>query len=53
VKFFRFNAGLAAILVAFALAFRIASLDAAPPESALSHIAVIALYGCEAALVLY
>ena len=40
VKFFRFNAGLAAILVAFALAFRIAGLDGAPPESSLARTAV-------------
>ena len=53
VKFFRFNAGLAAILVAFALAFRIASLEGMPPESSLARIAVFALYVCEAALVLY
>jgi protein NrfD len=53
VKFFRFNAGLAAILVAFALAFRIASLDGAPPESSIARLAVIALYVAEAALVLY
>jgi hypothetical protein len=53
VKFFRFNAGLAAILVAFALAFRIASLDGAPAESHLARLAVTALYVVEAALVLY
>ncbi len=53
VKFFRFNAGLAAILVAFALAFRIASLDGAPAESSLARLAVAALYVAEAALVVY
>lgn len=53
VKFFRFNAGLAAILVAFALAFRLAGLEGAPPESSLSRLAVAALYVAEAALVLY
>ena len=53
VKFFRFNAGLAAILVAFALAFRIASLEGLPPESALARWAVVALYITEAALVVY
>ena len=53
VKFFRFNAGLAAILVAFALAFRIAGLAGAPPESSLARTAVAALYTTEAALILY
>jgi hypothetical protein len=53
VKFFRFNAGMAAILVAFALAFRIAALDGAPPESQLARVAVAALYAVEAALLLY
>ena len=40
VKFFRFNAGLAAILVAFALAFRVAALDGTPVESPLAQLAV-------------
>jgi hypothetical protein len=53
VKFFRFNAGLAAILVAFALAFRISALDGGPAESTLTRAAVAALYAVEAALVLY
>ena len=53
VKFFRFNAGLAAILVAFALAFRVAALDGAPPESRLAQFAVDGLYVVEAALVIY
>lgn len=53
VKFFRFNAGLAAILVAFALAFRIAALDGAPAESFLARLAVATLYAVEAALVMY
>jgi hypothetical protein len=53
VKFFRFNAGLAAILVAFALAFRLAALDGAPVESLLTQVAVSTLYAVEAALVLY
>jgi protein NrfD len=53
VKFFRFNAGLAAILVAFALAFRFAALDGAPAESSLAQLAVQALYAVEAALVIY
>ena len=53
MKFFRFNAGLAAILVAIALAFRIAALDGAPAESHLAALAVTALYVVEAALVLY
>jgi protein NrfD len=53
VKFFRFNAGLAAILVALALAFRFAALDGAPAESWLAAFAVDALYAVEAALVMY
>ena len=53
VKFFRFNAGLAAVLVAFALAFRFSALDGAPAESWLAQMAVTALYAVEAALVLY
>ena len=53
VKFFRFNAGLAAILVAFALAFRIASLEGILPESPLARWAVLALYTAEAMLVVY
>ena len=49
VKFFRFNAGLAAILIAVAFAFR-------PPDagtSAAGRIAVVALAIAEAAVVLY
>ena len=53
VKFFRFNAGLAAILVAFAVAFRFAALDGAPAESRLAELALNALYAVEAALVMY
>ena len=53
VKFFRFNAGLAAILIAFALAFRFAALDGAPVESPLAQFAVMTLYAVEAALVMY
>jgi protein NrfD len=49
VKFFRFNAGLAAILIAVALALR-------PPEpdsEAIGRIALLALTGAEAAIVVY
>ena len=53
VKFFRFNAGLSAILIAFALAFRFAALDGAPAESPLAQLAVATLYAVDAALVLY
>jgi hypothetical protein len=53
VKFFRFNAGLSAILVAFALAFRLAALDGAPAESLLTQFAVSTLYAVDAALVIY
>jgi protein NrfD len=54
VKFFRFNAGLAAILIAIALAFRYGALGAAAAvASDEERIAVIALDCAEAALVLY
>ena len=53
VKFFRFNAGVAALLIAFALAFRFAALDGAPAESSLATFAVNTLYVVDAALVLY
>src|SRR4051812_21802434 len=49
VKFFRFNAGLAAILLAVAFAFRPSGSDAA----ATSPAAIAALAVCEAALVFY
>ena len=50
VKFFRFNAGLAVILIAVALAFRYQGSDA---EDDLSRLALYALLLSEAALVLY
>ena len=49
VKFFRFNAGLAAILIAFALAFR-------PPDAASSGVGLVALAAlglAEIAIVIY
>jgi protein NrfD len=51
VKFFRFNAGLAAIIIAVALAFRYQ--NAAEPANAWSGPALDALVLSEAALVLY
>jgi hypothetical protein len=48
VKFFRFNAGLAAILLAVALAFRPAAPDPSNSSSALAALAV-----CEAMTLLY
>ena len=54
VKFFRFNAGLAAILVAIALAFRYGVLGSVQPShSDTDRLALIALDVSEAALVLY
>ena len=54
VKFFRFNAGLAAILVAIALAFRHGALGAAAPAaSPLDRYALLALDMAEAILVFY
>jgi len=57
VKFFRFNAGLAAILIASALAFRSQSLESAPPPAeagaALARMGLLALVVSEAAIVLY
>ena len=54
VKFFRFNAGLAAILVAIALAFRHGALGAAAPTaSPLDRYALVALDVAEAILVFY
>jgi protein NrfD len=54
VKFFRFNAGLAAILVAIALAFRYGALGSVQTsDSQLDRLALVALDICEAALVLY
>ena len=54
VKFFRFNAGLAAILIAIALAFRYGGMNPDdPPLSLLSQLALLTLVAAEAALVLY
>jgi protein NrfD len=54
VKFFRFNAGLAVILVAIALAFRYGAFGAvAVAHSRTEQIALLALDVSEAALVLY
>jgi hypothetical protein len=54
VKFFRFNAGLATILIAIALAFRYGALGSVPADqSQADRLAVLALDGAEAALVLY
>jgi hypothetical protein len=54
VKFFRFNAGLAAILMAIALAFRYGALGpAASSPSRENQIADVALACAEAAVVLY
>jgi len=54
VKFFRFNAGLSAILTAIALAFRYGALGtAAPASTAFDRFAGFALASAEAALVLY
>jgi hypothetical protein len=54
VKFFRFNTGLAAILVAIALAFRYGVFGAVAGEhSQTEQIALLALDCSEAALVLY
>ena len=48
VKFFRFNSGLAAILIAVALAFRFSG-----PEEASSPVALVALLIAEGAIVVY
>jgi hypothetical protein len=54
VKFFRFNAGLAAILIAIALAFRYGALGSVPADhSGTERLALIALECAEAAVVLY
>src|SRR5262249_44926262 len=49
VKFFRFNAGLAAILLAVAFAFR----PSGPGAAATNPVAIAALLVCEAAIVVY
>ena len=51
VKFFRFNAGLAAILIAIALAFRYGGANPGDPPP--TRLAVLALAAAEASLVLY
>jgi protein NrfD len=54
VKFFRFNAGLAAILIAVALAFRYGAFGSVSADhSGTERLALIALDCAEAALVLY
>jgi len=54
VKFFRFNAGLAAMLIAIALAFYYGGANPGdPPRTRLSQLAVLTLAAAEAALVLY
>ena len=54
VKFFRFNAGLAAILIAIALAFYYGgSNPGEPPPTRLAQISVLALDAADVALVLY
>ena len=54
VKFFRFNAGLAAVLVAIALAFRYGALGSVQAShSDTDRLALLALDVSEAALVLY
>jgi hypothetical protein len=53
VKFFRFNAGLAAILIAIALAFRYPRSTGLAGLSWLEGIALVALVISEAAIVMY
>src|SRR5258708_40336872 len=54
VKFFRFNAGLAAILIAGALAFRSGAFGSvAADDSGIERLALVALDCAEAAVVLY
>src|SRR5262247_2232523 len=54
VKFFRFNAGLAAILIAIALAFYYGGANPAdPPPTLLARLAVLVLDAAEVALVVY
>jgi hypothetical protein len=50
VKFFRFNAGLAAVLIAIGFAFR---EPAASDSRLIDRTALVALAACEAALVIY
>jgi len=54
VKFFRFNAGLAAALIAVALGFRYGALGSVPADSSgTGRLALIALDCAEAAVVVY
>src|SRR5207248_5041144 len=55
VKFFRFNAGLAAILIAIALAFRYQDLQSSPSDagSALAQAGLLALVVSEAGIIFY
>ena len=54
VKFFRFNAGLAAILIAVGLAFHYSGANPAdPPPTRLAFLALLVLDAAEVALVLY
>ena len=53
VKFFRFNAGLAAILIAIALAFQYQSSRRLDGQDAIARAALLALVASEAAIVLY
>ena len=54
VKFFRFNAGLAATLIAVALAFRYGAFGSVPADSSgTGRLALIALDCAEAAVVVY
>ena len=53
MKFFRFNAGLAAILLVIALAFAFRDLDAAPPGAASIARSLIALVASTALVILY
>src|SRR5438067_6688763 len=57
VKFFRFNAGLAASLIAIALAFRYQDLQSSPPRggarSGLAEAGLLALVVCVAATIFY
>src|SRR5262245_21797197 len=53
VKFFRFNAGLAAILIAIALAFYYGGANPGDPPTLLARLAVLVLDAAEVAVVVY
>ena len=53
MKFFRFNAGLAAILIAIALAFRYQGPTLAESESGIARASLVALVVAEGAIVVY